>query len=236
MTEVPESDKPAPAAQSARKRVAVLISGRGSNMGALIAATLAEDYPARIVAVISDVADAKGLEHAREFGISAHSVPRKDYQSREEHEAAVSDAIVESGAEIICLAGYMRLLSGKFTNQWRGRIINIHPSLLPAFPGLDTHHRAIGAGCRVHGCTVHFVTEGMDEGPIIAQAAVQVLVGDTPETLAARVLEAEHLLYARALARLARGEVRMSGSGAAVFLPREETGKPRKASMFLALD
>ncbi|MDP2731895.1 MAG: phosphoribosylglycinamide formyltransferase [Hoeflea sp.] len=196
--------------------VAILISGRGSNMGALIAASLDKGYPAKIVTVISDKADAKGLEHAREFGIEAHAIPRADYDGKEAHEAAVSAAIAASGAQIVALAGYMRLLSGDFVQRYAGRMINIHPSLLPAFPGLATHERALAAGCRVHGCTVHFVTEAMDEGPIIEQEAVRVEQDDTPETLAQRVLEAEHRIYPRALAMLARGEVRMSGGGRAI--------------------
>ncbi len=186
-------------------------------MGALIAASLHRDFPAKIVSVISDKPDAKGLEHAREFGIEALAVPRSDYDSKAAHEAAVSAAIDASGARIIALAGYMRLLSGDFVRRYAGRMINIHPSLLPAFPGLATHERAIAAGCRVHGCTVHFVTEGMDEGPIIEQAAVRVERDDTPDTLAARVLEAEHRIYPEALAMLARGEVRMGGDGRAQF-------------------
>ena len=197
--------------------VAVLISGRGSNMGALIAASLDKDFPARIVSVISDRPDAKGLEHARGFGIEALAIPRADYGSKAGHEAAVSAAIEASGAKIIALAGYMRLLSGDFVRRYAGQMINIHPSLLPAFPGLATHERALAAGCRVHGCTVHFVTEGMDEGPIIEQQAVRVEHDDTPETLAARVLEAEHRIYPEALAMLARGKVRMSGGGRAQF-------------------
>lgn len=186
-------------------------------MGALIAASLHADFPARIVTVISDKPDAKGLEHAREFGIEARALPRSDYTSKAEHEAAISAAIGASGATIIALAGFMRLLSGEFVNRYAGRVINIHPSLLPAFPGLATHERALAAGCRVHGCTVHFVTEGMDEGPIIDQQAVRVNRGDTPDTLAARVLEAEHRIYPEALAMLARGEVRMSGDGRSQF-------------------
>lgn len=195
--------------------VAVLISGRGSNMGALIAASLHADFPARIVSVISDKPDAKGLEHARGFGIEAVAIPRADYDSKAEHEAAVIAALDAAGAKFIALAGYMRLLSGDFVTRYAGRMINIHPSLLPAFPGLATHERALAAGCRVHGCTVHFVTEGMDEGPIIEQEPVRVERDDTPETLAARVLEAEHRIYPLALAMVARGEIRMTSDGRA---------------------
>ncbi|KGF69199.1 phosphoribosylglycinamide formyltransferase [Hoeflea sp. BAL378] len=196
--------------------VAVLISGRGSNMGALVAASQEPDFPARIVCVISDKADAAGLAHAREQGIEAVAVPRRDYPSKAEHEAAVIATIEASGARIIALAGYMRLLSADFVRRYAGRMINIHPSLLPAFPGLATHERALAAGCRVHGCTVHFVTEGMDEGPIIEQEAIRVVPDDTADTLAARVLAAEHRIYPRALAMLARGEVRMGSGGRTV--------------------
>jgi len=197
--------------------VAILISGRGSNMGALIAASLDESYPARIVAVISDKADAAGLDHARGFGIAAKAIARADFGSKEAHEVAVREAIEASGAKFVALAGYMRLLSAEFVRAYEGRMINIHPSLLPAFPGLATHERALAAGCRVHGCTVHFVTEGMDEGPIIEQEAVRVAHDDTAETLAARVLEAEHRIYPKALAMLVRGEVRMTGDGRSQF-------------------
>lgn len=198
--------------------VAILISGRGSNMGALIAAALGDDYPARIVTVISDRADAAGLDHAREFGIPAQAIARTDYETKDAHETAVRAVIDASGARIVALAGYMRLLTKEFVRAYKGRMINIHPSLLPAFPGLATHERALAAGCRVHGCSVHFVTEGMDEGPIIEQEAVRVATGDTPETLAARVLEAEHRIYPRALAMLASGQVRMTGDGGTQFL------------------
>lgn len=186
-------------------------------MGALIAASLDDTYPARIVSVISDKADAAGLEHARGFGIAARAVARSEFDSKETHEAAVREAIEASGAKFIALAGYMRLLSAEFVRAYEGRMINIHPSLLPAFPGLATHERALAAGCRVHGCTVHFVTEGMDEGPIIEQEAVRVALDDTADTLAARVLEAEHRIYPKALAMVVRGEVRMTGDGTSQF-------------------
>ncbi|WP_420408982.1 phosphoribosylglycinamide formyltransferase [Hoeflea sp.] len=197
--------------------MAILISGRGSNMGALIAASLDDSYPARIVSVISDKADAAGLEHARRFGIAAKAIARADFDSKEAHELVVREEIKASGAQFVALAGYMRLLSAEFVRAFEGRMINIHPSLLPAFPGLATHERALAAGCRVHGCSVHFVTEGMDEGPIIEQEAVRVALDDTAETLAARVLEAEHRIYPKALAMLVRGEVRMTGDGRSQF-------------------
>ncbi|HCY56792.1 MAG TPA: phosphoribosylglycinamide formyltransferase [Oceanicaulis sp.] len=191
---------------SGKTPIAVLISGRGSNLQCLIDACMNEDYPARIVAVISNRPDAYGLERAREAGISAIAIDHKAYASRESFEAALDSALREAGAEFVCLAGFMRILTEGFVNQWDGRMINIHPSLLPKFKGVDTHKRAIEAGESEHGCTVHWVTPGMDEGPVIAQARVPVLPGDTPETLAARVLVEEHRLYPAAL-RLALGKV-----------------------------
>lgn len=186
--------------------IAVLISGRGSNLQCLIDACMNEDYPARIVAVISNRPDAYGLERAREAGIPAIAIDHKAYETREDFEAALDSALREAGAEFVCLAGFMRILTEGFVNQWDGRMINIHPSLLPKFKGVDTHKRALEAGETEHGCTVHWVTPGMDEGPVIAQARVPVLPGDTPETLAARVLVEEHRLYPAAL-RLALGKV-----------------------------
>ncbi|MGO4438498.1 phosphoribosylglycinamide formyltransferase [Rhizobium sp. RAF56] len=207
---------------SARKRVAVFISGGGSNMMALVKAAKSKDYPAEIVGVISDRADAGGLEKAAAEGIATFSFVRKAYASKEAHEAAIFDALDALSPDIICLAGYMRLLTAAFIQRYEGRIINIHPSLLPLFPGLHTHQRAIDAGMRIAGCTVHFVTEGMDEGPVIGQAAVPVLAGDDPETLAARVLTIEHQLYPQALKLFAEGRVAMkdgkavsAGDGAA---------------------
>lgn len=212
----PKTEPTAQKTSKPRKRVAVLISGRGSNMRALIGAGMKPDYPARIVAVFSDRADAVGLERAKEFDIPAKAFPRGDFEDKEAHEAALLAALDQVDPDIVCLAGFMRILSAEFVSRWRGKIINIHPSLLPSFKGLDTHHRALAAGCRIHGASVHFVTENMDEGPIIAQAAVPVLNDDTPETLGARVLKAEHILYPAALALLAQGEVRMSGEGLSV--------------------
>lgn len=209
---------------NARKRVAVLISGGGSNMLALAKAAAAADFPAEIVGVISDKADAGGLAKAQALGIPTFVHVRKDYASKAEHEAAILAALAGLSPDIICLAGYMRLLSAQFIRAHEGRIINIHPALLPLFPGLHTHERALEAGVRIAGCTVHFVTEGMDEGPIIAQAAVPVLPGDTADTLAARVLTVEHRVYPAALRLFAEGKVRME-DGRAVFSGegREET-------------
>jgi formyltetrahydrofolate-dependent phosphoribosylglycinamide formyltransferase len=193
-----------------RKRVAVLISGRGSNMAALIAAAARSDYPAEIVAVISNKAEAAGLAHASRNGIKT-AVVLSSGREREEFEAALDAQLREMRTDLICLAGFMRLLSAPFVDLWRDRILNIHPSLLPAFPGLDTHARALAAGVKLHGCTVHFVRAIVDDGPIIAQGAVPVLADDTPETLAARVLLVEHALYPHALALVAAGHARVAG-------------------------
>jgi formyltetrahydrofolate-dependent phosphoribosylglycinamide formyltransferase len=190
-----------------RKRVAVLISGRGSNMAALIQAAQAPDYPAEIVLVLANRPDAGGLDMARGAGIAAQAIDHRPFRKdREAHERAIDAALRAAGAEIVCLAGYMRLLTPFLVNAWSGRMLNIHPSLLPSFPGLDTHARALAAGVKLHGCTVHLVTEVMDEGPILAQAAVPVLPGDTEDALAARVLAQEHRIYPAALAAHARGQ------------------------------
>ncbi|MCV3210248.1 phosphoribosylglycinamide formyltransferase [Mesorhizobium sp. YC-39] len=196
---------------NARKRTVVLISGRGSNMTALIAAASDPAYPAEIVGVISDRANAAGLGIAAARGIPTKVISRSDYASKEAHDGAIDAALAAFGAEIVALAGYMRILGARFVEKWQGRMVNIHPALLPAFKGLDTHARALRAGMRIHGCTVHFVTLDMDDGPIIAQAAVPVMVGDNEDTLAARVLKAEHRLYALALGLVAEGKARMEG-------------------------
>ncbi len=189
-----------------KRRVGILISGRGSNMEALIAAAAAAEYPAEIAIVLSNRAAAPGLEAARRAGIPAAAIPGRDFGAdRAAHEAAIDEALREAGCELVCLAGYMRLLTPFLVGRWAGRMLNIHPSLLPAFPGLDTHARALAAGVRLHGCTVHLVTETMDEGPILAQAAVPVLPGDTESALAARVLAQEHVLYPLALRDVIRG-------------------------------
>lgn len=198
-----------------RKRVVVFISGGGSNMMALLKATAAADYPAEIVGVIADKTDAGGLAKAAAEGIATFAFVRKDFASKEAHEEAILSQLEALSPDIICLAGYMRLLSGRFIQAYEGRIINIHPSLLPLFPGLHTHQRAIDAGMRIAGCTVHFVTEGMDEGPVIGQAAVPVLTDDTADSLAGRVLTIEHQLYPQSLRLLAEGNVRMEGGKAA---------------------
>ncbi|MEO9460041.1 MAG: phosphoribosylglycinamide formyltransferase [Lentilitoribacter sp.] len=205
-------------AQPRKKRIGVLISGTGSNMKVLAQACQKDEYPAEVCLVVSDKCDVKGLETAREMGINAVAFPRKDYTSKSDHEAAILAALDEADLDFICLAGYMRILSSEFIKKWSGKLINIHPSLLPLFPGLHTHDRAIAAGCKVHGCTVHFVTEGMDEGPIIAQAVVPIIPNDTADSLARRVLRTEHILYQRALKQLASEQVRMTQDEKTEFL------------------
>ncbi len=199
-----------------RTRTAVLISGRGSNLKALISACSDEEFPAELVLVMSNQADAAGLEHARAAGIATRVIPHTEFSSRESFDAALDAALHEARVELVCLAGFMRMLSEGFVMKWQGRMINIHPSLLPSFKGARVHERAIGSGVRISGCTVHFVTPEMDSGPPIAQAAVPVHAGDTPETLAARVLGAEHRLYPLALRMIAEGRVRLE-NGKAVF-------------------
>jgi phosphoribosylglycinamide formyltransferase, formyltetrahydrofolate-dependent len=190
-----------------RKRVAVLISGRGSNMAALIEAAKAPDYPAEIVGVLSNKAAAPGLAFAASHGIATASLAQSRFPSREMFEDTMTQLIEGWGADYVCLAGFMRILGEDFVNHWRGRLINIHPSLLPAYKGLDTHERVLADGGTEHGCSVHFVTPGLDEGPVILQARVPVLPGDTPEALAARVLVEEHRIYPEALRMLAEGKV-----------------------------
>ncbi|ATQ43227.1 phosphoribosylglycinamide formyltransferase [Caulobacter mirabilis] len=191
---------------ASRAKVAVLISGRGSNMTALVEAARAADCPYEVALVLSNKAEAEGLTLAAEAGIATLAIPSKPYGAdREAHERAVDAALREAGIEVVALAGYMRILTPFLVEAWAGRMINIHPSLLPKYPGLDTHRRAIEAGDAEAGCTVHLVTVGVDEGPIVDQARVPIEAGDTPETLAARVLIAEHQLYPAALAKLVAG-------------------------------
>ena len=197
-----------------RKRVAVLISGRGSNMEALADAAADPLFPAEIVLVLSNRPDAGGLRAAAERGIGTAAIDQKAFPDRLTHEAALIQALDAARPDVVCLAGYMRLLTPDFVRRYAGRMINIHPSLLPLFPGLHTHARALEAGVRIHGCTVHFVTEVMDEGPIIAQAAVAVRAGDTADTLAARLLKAEHRLYPHALRLVLDGVLRMANGRA----------------------
>jgi phosphoribosylglycinamide formyltransferase-1 len=192
-------------AQASKVRTAVLVSGRGSNLRSLLAAASAPDYPAEIVLVLSNNPDAGGLEIARAAGVAAQAVDHRPFgKDRAAHEAALDARLRAAGVELIALAGYMRVLTPAFVAAWRGRMINIHPSLLPAFPGLHTHARALEAGHARHGATVHWVSEGVDEGEVIGQAEVPVLPGDDPDTLAARVLEVEHRLYPQCLALAAK--------------------------------
>lgn len=200
-----------------KKKIGILISGGGSNMQALAQACDETDFPAEVKIVIADKADAGGLARAEKRGIKALAIPRTDYDSKAAHESAILTALDEADLDFICLAGYMRLLSENFIKLWQGRMINIHPSILPLFAGLNTHQRAIDAGCRVHGCTVHFVTHGMDEGPIISQAIVPILPNDDADTLAARVIKVEHKLYPKCLRLLASGGVLMDENERAIF-------------------
>jgi phosphoribosylglycinamide formyltransferase-1 len=193
----------------ARRRTGILISGRGSNMASLIAAADKPDYPAEIGLVVSNKPDAAGLARAADAGIPTAVVDHKAFATKSNFEAALTEALEQADIEIVCLAGFMRLLSAGFVDHWLDRLINIHPSLLPAFTGLNTHARVLDSGVKLHGCTVHFVRAAMDNGPIIAQAAVPVLPDDNAESLAARVLSAEHELYPRALDLVARGAVRV---------------------------
>lgn len=192
---------------SGRRRTAVLISGRGSNMQALVEASRAPDFPAEIALVLSNRANAAGLAWAAEHGIETNAIDHKGFADRAAFDQRVGEVLRDADIEIVALAGFMRLMTAEFVESWRGRMINIHPSLLPAFKGLDTHARALEAGAKITGCTVHFVTAEMDAGPIIAQAAVPVLAGDDPDRLAARILKAEHRLYPAALKWVASGAV-----------------------------
>lgn len=197
-----------------KKRVVILISGRGSNMTALIEAAGDPNYPVEIVGVISDDADAMGLKSAAAQNIDTTAITKAEYPTKAALDEALDAELTRMNADIVCLAGYMRLLTRAFTEKWAGRIINVHPSLLPLFKGLDTHTRALESGMRVHGCTVHFVTAGMDDGPIIAQAAIPVLPDDTQASLSARVLTVEHQLYPLALRLVATGKAKMENGKA----------------------
>lgn len=199
-----------------KRKVAILISGRGSNMTVLIEAASNRDFPAEIVGVISDKPEALGLGIAAARKIPVKAIARRDYASKDAHDAAIDQALNGFGAEIVALAGYMRLLTDGFVRKWQGRMINIHPALLPLFKGLNTHQRALEEGMRVHGCTVHFVTPEMDGGPTIAQAAVPVLTDDTEDSLSSRVLKQEHALYPLALRLVCEGKARME-NGRTVF-------------------
>lgn len=196
---------------SAKKRVGILISGRGSNMMALVEAARAADYPAEVVSIISSRPDAAGLAWARERGLPTRAIDHKAFASREAFDDAVHTALVDAGAELVALAGFMRIQSAGFVERWAGRQLNIHPSLLPLFKGLHPHQQALDAGVKISGCTVHFVTAEMDSGPIVAQAAVAVREGDTADSLSERILIAEHRLYPHALALVASGRAWLEG-------------------------
>jgi phosphoribosylglycinamide formyltransferase-1 len=197
-------------------KVAILVSGRGSNMEALLSAAAAADYPAEIVRVISNRPGAGALDKAQRGGIATEVIDHRAYADRRSFDAEVSAALDAAGVELVVLAGFMRLLSEDFVERWHDRLINIHPSLLPLFPGLDTHERALAAGVKLHGCTVHFVRAELDCGPIIGQAAVPVMEGDDADALAARVLAAEHRLYPLCLRLIAEVRVRVAGERAVI--------------------
>ncbi|MCC5996117.1 MAG: phosphoribosylglycinamide formyltransferase [Oceanicaulis sp.] len=194
----------------ARVRTGVLISGRGSNLQALLDAAADPSFPAEIVCVISNRPGAGGLARAEAAGVPALTVDHKAFDTREAFEAALDAALEHQGVELVCLAGFMRLLTPGFVSRWTGRMINIHPSLLPAFKGVDTHQRALDAGVKLTGASVHFVSAEMDAGPIIGQGAVPVLPGDDAAALAARILEVEHALYPECLRLVASGEARLT--------------------------
>jgi len=200
----------------AKLKVGILISGRGSNMAALIEAAKTADYPAEVACVVSNVADAPGLAIARDAGIPTTAIPHRGFADRESFDRAVSGELERHGVGLVALAGFMRIQSPWFAERWQERLINIHPSLLPAFPGLRVQQQAIDAGVRISGCTVHFVTAALDAGPIIAQAAVPVLAGDTADTLAARILRQEHRLYPLVVRWLAEGRVSAAAGRVAV--------------------
>lgn len=195
----------------ARLKVGVLISGRGSNLQALIDACADPQFPAEIVMVISNKSDALGLDRAAKAGIPTRIIEHRTFPTREAFDTALDEALRAAEVELVCLAGFMRILTPGFVAAWRDKLINIHPSLLPAFRGLHTHERALSAGARCHGCTVHFVRPELDDGPIIVQAKVSVLPGDDADALATRVLELEHRCYPLALKLIAEGRVRIVG-------------------------
>ncbi|WP_119165911.1 phosphoribosylglycinamide formyltransferase [Algihabitans albus] len=199
-----------------RKRVGVLISGRGSNLQALLDAAAQPDCPFEIVLVLSNTAKVQGLERASAVGVATAVVDHRTFPDREAFEKAMTEALEAAQVELVCQAGFMRVVTPWFVTHWHDRLLNIHPSLLPAFPGLDTHGRALAAGVKLHGCSVHLVRETVDQGPILGQAAVPVLPDDDPESLAARVLEAEHRLYPTCLALYATGRIEVSGETARV--------------------
>jgi phosphoribosylglycinamide formyltransferase-1 len=212
----------------AKLKVGVLISGRGSNMAALIAAAAEADYPAEIACVVSNVADAPGLDKAAAAGVATSVVSHRGFADRESFDRAVSNELERHGVELVALAGFLRIFSPWFPTHWAGRILNIHPSLLPSFKGLHVQRQALQAGVRLSGCTVHLVTPDLDSGPIVAQAAVPVLTGDTEETLSARILRQEHRLYPLAVRWFAEGRVRQADEQV------EVTGVPPGATLLFS--
>ncbi len=199
-----------------KPRVAILISGRGSNMMSLIEAAASPDYPAEIATVISNRPEAHGLARAQAANIPVRTVDHKAFPDRTAFDAALDAVLEEEQVDFVCLAGFLRLLTPGFTEKWRGRMINIHPALLPSFRGLHTHEQALETGVKIHGCTVHFVTPEMDVGPIIMQAAVPVMEDDTPLSLGARVLAQEHVIYPAALRLVCEGRARIEGARAVI--------------------
>ena len=198
------------APKQGKQRVAILISGRGSNMVALIKAAKAKNFPAEIALVISNKPKAEGLKHARKAGVATVTIDHRPFgKNRKKFEHALHAELKRHSIDLVCLAGFMRLLTSWFVDQWNGRLINIHPALLPAFKGLDTHAHALAAGVKIHGATVHFVVPEVDSGPIIAQAAVHVRTNDTPATLASRVIKVEHRIYPIALRIVAERRARV---------------------------
>ena len=192
--------------------VGVLISGRGSNLRSLIEAQVGGQLSAEIVTVISNIPDAPGLEIAKSHGVRSEVINHEEFDSQKNFEEALNKALILADIDLICLAGFMRILSDNFVNKWKDRLINIHPSLLPSFKGLNTHERALKAGVRFTGCTIHFVRPTMDDGPIILQAAIPTLAHDTPETLANRVLQQEHIIFPIAVRMIAEGRVKVEGN------------------------
>lgn len=203
-----------PAESRTMRSIVILISGRGSNMEAIVRAAVSESWPVSIAAVISNRADSEGLHFARQHGIVTAVVVNKDYPTREQFDAALRVVIDGFSPDLVVLAGFMRILSASFVAHYAGRMLNIHPSLLPSFPGLATHRQALAAGVKLHGVTVHFVTAALDHGPIVAQAAVAVLASDTEEALAARVLRQEHLIYPRVVRWFVEGKLWLDGTRA----------------------
>jgi phosphoribosylglycinamide formyltransferase-1 len=205
------------------KRIVVLISGQGSNLDAIVRASEAQDWPGRVVAVISNRAEARGLQSAQARGIATAALDHKAFADRAAFDAALADLIDEHAPDLVVLAGFMRILTPAFVARYEGRMLNVHPSLLPSFTGLHTHRRAIEEGCKVAGATVHFVSADLDHGPIVAQAVVPVLPDDDEETLARRVLAAEHVLYPRAVGWFVKGELELK-DGRVTHRGREPQG------------